>query len=112
VFGWPAFIVPFLFIYSPSLILIGDTGEIAHAVLTAMLGVWLISAGLAGYFMTRLSLLMRLLFVLAGLAALLPAGAFPEAIYIEIPGVVLGISLMAIEYLRGRRLVSAEAAAE
>ena len=107
VFGWPAFIVPFLFVYSPSLILIGDPVEIVRAVVTAMLGVWLVSAGLAGYFMSRLSLLMRGLFVLAGLAALLPAGAFPEAVYIEVPGVMLGIALMALEVTRMRRLAPA-----
>jgi TRAP-type uncharacterized transport system fused permease subunit len=107
VFGWPAFIVPFLFVYSPSLILIGDPVEIVRAVVTAMLGVWLVSAGLAGYFMSRLSLLMRGLFVLAGLAALLPAGAFPEAVYIEVAGVMLGIALMVLEVTRMRRLAPA-----
>jgi TRAP transporter 4TM/12TM fusion protein len=112
VFGWPAFIVPFLFIYSPSLILIGGTAEIIHAVITAMLGVWLVSAGLAGYFMTRLSLTMRILFVIAGLASLLPAGAFPQAVYIEIPGVALGLLLMTLEYMRGRRPVPVRATAE
>jgi TRAP transporter 4TM/12TM fusion protein len=103
VFGWPAFIVPFLFVYSPSLLLIGDPAEIVHAVVTATLGVWLVSAGLAGYFMTRLSLLARVLFVLTGLAALLPAGAFPAAVYLEIAGVALGILLMVLEYARVRR---------
>jgi TRAP transporter 4TM/12TM fusion protein len=111
-FGWPAFIVPFLFIYSPSLILIGDTVAIVQAVLTAILGVWLISAGLAGYFIARLSLPMRVLFALAGLAALMPPGAFPQAVFIEIAGVVLGIALMVMEYLGGRRHVSAKAAAQ
>jgi TRAP transporter 4TM/12TM fusion protein len=112
VFGWPAFIVPFLFVYSPSLILIGDPVEISHAVVTAMLGVWLVSAGLAGYFLTRLSPLMRGLFVLAGLASLLPAGAFAQAIYIEIPGVALGVLLMGLEFMRGRRPIPAGATAE
>jgi hypothetical protein len=77
-----------------------------------MLGVWLVSAGLAGYFMTRLSLTMRILFVIAGLASLLPAGAFPQAVYIEIPGVALGLLLMTLEYMRGRRPVPVRATAE
>jgi TRAP transporter 4TM/12TM fusion protein len=104
-FGWIAFIVPFLFAFSPSLILIGAPLMIAWAILTAALGVWLVSAALAGYLVARLSPLERCLFGLAGLAALVPAGAFPGAVYTDALGVALGAALLGNAFLstRGRR---------
>ena len=101
-FGWVAFIVPFLFVYSPSLLMIGDTTVVVIAILTAGLGVWLISAALAGYFMARLSPVLRVLFGFFGLMALIPAGAFPGAIYTDIIGVCGGIALLAMEAVRAR----------
>ncbi len=102
-FGWLAYVIPFLFVFSPTLILKGEAAEIAIAILTATMGVWLISAALAGYLSERLSPAMRLLFAAFGLAALVPAGAFPGALYSDIAGVIGGGLLMAARFLRGRR---------
>lgn len=99
-FGWAAYVIPVLFVFSPSLILIGDTGEIAFATVTAVLGVWLVSAGLAGYLVDRLSPGKRGLFIIAGLMSLVPAGAFQGAVLTDVIGVVLGVALIGIEYLR------------
>jgi hypothetical protein len=41
---------------------------------------------------------MRLLFAVAGLLALIPAGAFVGAVWTDIAGVVLGAVLIAREY--------------
>lgn len=94
-FGWTAFIIPFLFAFSPTLILIGEPLAIAWAIVTAAFGVWLVSSALAGYFVDRLSPAMRGVFAFAGLNSLIPAGAFPGAIYTDIVGVALGILAMA-----------------
>ncbi len=102
-FGWAAFVVPFLFVFSPTLVLIGDPTDIGVAIATACIGVWLISAALAGFFMARLSPMMRVLFGVAGLAALVPAGAFPGALYTDMAGVGLGLVLMGLEMWRARR---------
>lgn len=101
-FGWAAYVIPVLFVFSPSLLLIGETTEIVFAVITASLGVWLVSAGLAGYFSDRLSPLKRLLFIVAGLMALVPAGAFEGAILTDAAGVVLGLALIGNEVFRRR----------
>ncbi len=58
-FGWTAFIVPVLFVYSPSLLLIGPPLEIAVAVITAIFGVWLVSCASVGFFMRPLKLTGR-----------------------------------------------------
>ncbi|WP_018698387.1 TRAP transporter permease [Amorphus coralli] len=93
-FGWAAYVVPFLFVFSPALILIGNPAQVALAIVTAALGVWLVSAALAGYFMARLSPVMRGLFALFGLMALVPAGAFDGALYTDMAGVAGGLAVM------------------
>ncbi|MDQ0314553.1 TRAP transporter permease [Amorphus orientalis] len=102
-FGWSAYVVPVLFVFSPSLLMMGDSFHIGLAVTTAVVGVWLISAALAGYFASILSPAKRCLFAILGLAALVPAGAFPGALYSDIIGVVGGAALMAAEIVRERR---------
>ena len=54
-FGWTAYIVPFLFMFSPALLLQSPSPvETAMAVCTAIAGVWLISAGMIGYLLQPL----------------------------------------------------------
>jgi len=102
-FGWTAFIVPVLFVYSPSLLLIGDTLSVAVAFCTAVFGVGLISCAAVGFFMRQLATLGRLLFAAAGFAALIPANAFHGGVLLDIVGVVAGIALIVYEYLTVRR---------
>lgn len=109
-FGWIAFVVPFLFAFSPTLILIGEPAAIVWAIITASLGVWLVSAGLAGYLVVRLTLALRALFVIAGLCSLVPAGAFEGAIYTDAFGVALGIAVIAYAVISGRGKARAQAA--
>jgi TRAP transporter 4TM/12TM fusion protein len=97
-FGWSAFIVPFLFVASPSLILIGEPAVIAQAIVTAFFGVWLVSIAIVGYFVRPVGWGLRILFGVSGLLALIPANAFPHGIYTDIIGVGLGIVLLVYEY--------------
>jgi TRAP transporter 4TM/12TM fusion protein len=99
-FGWSAYVIPVLFAFSPTLIMIGAPLDIAVAILTAVVGVWLISAALAGYFSGRLHGPSRLLFAVFGLMALTPATAFPGGFWVDLAGVAGGLALMAFEYFR------------
>jgi TRAP transporter 4TM/12TM fusion protein len=96
-FGWSAYVVPFLFVLSPTLLLIGPADAVALAIVTATLGIWLVSIGVIGFFMRPLSALMRAAFILSGLLALIPAGAFPGAAITDIAGAALGAALIARE---------------
>jgi TRAP-type uncharacterized transport system fused permease subunit len=96
-FGWSAFIVPFLFVLSPTLLLIGPADEIALAIVTATLGIWLTSIGTIGYFVRPLGAGRRGMFAVSGILALIPAGAFPGAVWTDILGATLGALLMARE---------------
>jgi TRAP transporter 4TM/12TM fusion protein len=108
-FGWAAYVVPFLFVFSPTLILIGAPGDIALAILTAVMGVWLVSAALAGYFSQRLSTGMRVMFAITGLMSMVPANLFPGAVITDLAGVLGGVALMGIEIQRARRAKGAMA---
>lgn len=110
-FGWTAFIVPVLFVYSPTLLLIGDPVAVGWSFVTALFGVWLISISVVGYFMRPLPLLVRLLIALAGLAALIPANAF-GGVTLDLAGLVGGIALIGYEYTTVKRLRAATATAK
>lgn len=102
-FGWSAYVIPVLFAFSPTLLLIGQPVEIAFAVATAVMGVWLVSSALAGYFARPLSMVQRGLFAVAGLLALVPASAFEGAVITDAVGVALGVALMAGDVVMARR---------
>ncbi len=57
--GLAAFIVPFMFAYSPSLVLIGSGGEIILAFITASLGVITLAAAIQGWIQTMLPVWSR-----------------------------------------------------
>jgi len=92
-FGWPAYVVPFLFVASPSLLLLGTPGEVTLAVVTALAGVWLASVGTVGYLTRPLDVKRRIAFVAAGLLLLAPAGTFGWGPATDIAGAVLGLFL-------------------
>ena len=102
-FGWSAYVVPFLFVLSPTLLLIGEPEAVALAIVTATLGIWLVSIGMIGFFMRPLPPALRGAFMLSGLLALIPAGAFPGAVWTDIVGAALGAVLIAREIWLVRR---------
>ena len=93
-FGWPAYVVPFLFVLSPTLLMQGDVLAILLAAATAVLGVAAVTAALAGYALKPLRPPARLLIGAAGLGLLLPPEAFAEAGWINLAGgAVLALGL-------------------
>ncbi len=97
-FAWMAYVIPFLFVASPELILSGTPLGISLAIATALAGVWLVSIGIAGYFSRPLTTGYRLAFAGTGLAALIPSSAFPGAIYTDLLGAGIGAILLAREW--------------
>lgn len=102
-FGWTAFIVPVLFVFSPTLLMIGNPLSIILAFVTAVIGVGLISIGAVGYSMRTIGLPSRLGYILFGLMALTPADRFGGAV-IDAIGIAGGIALLAIDHLAARRV--------
>ncbi len=101
-FGWIAFIIPFLFIRSPSLLLEGPVMAIVIDFISALIGVWFICAAFAGYARRALSLPVRLAFGLVGFMLFIPVDAIKYGGWIDAAGVVLGGALIAREFLATR----------
>ena len=102
-FGWPAYVIPFLFAYSPTLILIGEPIAIAVAAITAAIGVWLVSVGVVGYFMRPLGAFRRAIFAASGAALLIPAGAFKGAYFTDVIGALVAAVILISEWFAVRR---------
>ena len=66
--GLAAFIVPFMFFGAHELLMQGEPLDIVHATATALLGMFLLSAGVIGYYFGHASLLVRLVLVGAALS--------------------------------------------
>ncbi|MDE0335207.1 MAG: hypothetical protein OXI64_09630, partial [Defluviicoccus sp.] len=108
-FGWSAYVVPFLFVLSPELMMQGSALAVVHAAAAAVGGVWLVSVGVIGYFTRPLDPARRVGFGAAGLALLLPAGAFAGAGWSDIGGLALAAALIGYEVVAVRRTGSLRA---
>ncbi|MDA2933831.1 TRAP transporter fused permease subunit [Acidobacteria bacterium AH-259-D05] len=104
-FGWPGLVVPFLFVFGPSLLLYGSPLEVILAAVTAIAGIWMAAAGIAGYLVSPLTAITRASLISGGLALLVPAQVFPEAWILESGGAVLCVFLVARQ-IRRRSLSS------
>ena len=70
--GAVLFIVPFMFVYSPELLMIGSWPEIGLAVTRAGIGIFCLAAGLQGWLRCRATVLDRALLVTAGFLFVVP----------------------------------------
>jgi len=100
--GWIAYIIPFVFVLSPSLLMQGGELEVVTAFVTAVIGVWITSCGFIGYLFRPMGVAFRLAFIVAGLALLLPGHAVPHGITLNIAGALAVALLVAREYLARR----------
>jgi TRAP-type uncharacterized transport system fused permease subunit len=108
-FGWTLFVIPFLFVFSGTLLMRGDAFAIALDVALAIAGIWFISAAMMGYASRPLGLATRVAYCVAGTGIFWPAGAFGAGRWINAAGVGLGVALIAWDRIVRRRAVAARA---
>lgn len=90
--GLAAYIVPFMFIYSPTLLLKGDGLHIVFSVITSLVGVYFLASAAQGYFFGKCNWIQRILLLTASIT-LINATLLSD---------VIGISLAAFAYLLGK----------
>jgi TRAP transporter 4TM/12TM fusion protein len=66
--GLAAFIVPFMFFYSHELLMQGEWIDIARVVATALLGMYLLSASVQGYYFGAIGIILRVVLLIAALS--------------------------------------------
>ncbi|SFV35204.1 TRAP transporter, 4TM/12TM fusion protein [Devosia crocina] len=93
-FGLAAFVVPFMFFYSHALLMQGEWYEIVHVFVTALIGIYLLSAAVQGYFFGNLNNILRAV-LLVGALAMIQGGWLTDA-----AGLLIGIAI----FLYQRRL--------
>lgn len=105
--GWVAFVVPFLFVFSPALLMQGSWWEIALAVLTGMAGIVMITSAAVGFLVRRTGTGMRVLAGLAGVLLLLHLPDFTVTLILN----ALGLAVAALAIILDLRQRGAAAAA-
>ncbi len=101
--GIVAYIVPFVFVFHPALILKASLGEIFVAILTASAGVILLGIGCAGYLFRPLGWGKRAWASVAGLLLLLPPMPGLTECLPDVAGLALGGLLIFTERLAAAR---------
>jgi len=102
--GWCAYLVPFLFALSPSLLAMGgDATAITLSFVTALIGIYLGSAAVVGFMRRPLSALMRLACAIFGLMLLIPVDMFAEAGLVNVVGAIGAAALWGMETMRGKK---------
>jgi TRAP transporter 4TM/12TM fusion protein len=102
--GWTALVVPVIFVTEPALIMQGGAVDIVLACLSAAAGVWAGTVAFMGYLTRPMTWPVRTGFLLAAIALLIPANAFPGAGWVEIAGGVLAAALVGAQSMGRRRL--------
>jgi len=76
--GWAAYIIPFAFVATPELLLIGDWTDIAFNLTVSIVGIAAVTAGIVGFWVRVLNPVFRLAATVLGLLAL-PIGFLPTS---------------------------------
>ena len=87
-FAITAFIAPFMFVYRPSILLIGTVTEILISCAMTACATFFLAAGVAGYMGKNLSAAERVLFFAAALMFIMPGSRF------DLIGIVMGVVLV------------------
>lgn len=66
------FMIPYLFVYGPALLMVGDPLEIAYSTMTAIVGIYFLAVGVIGWLWQPLALATRAVVIVAALALVAP----------------------------------------
>jgi len=102
-FGWMAFVIPFMFVGSSTLLLEGPWLLILIDLFSALIGTYFVCAAVVGFLFRRLNFGQRVVLAAAGLATLSPHALFSHGAYLNLAGVTVGIIFLAREWLWTRR---------
>jgi TRAP-type uncharacterized transport system fused permease subunit len=102
--GWAKFVLPFMFVLSPTLLMHGPATGIVFDTATAMIGVYIATCGMLGYFRRPLPIPLRVVLCLAGFAAIVPDSQFGVLFpgFLSLTAVAVGIAILLIEYAATR----------
>jgi TRAP transporter 4TM/12TM fusion protein len=99
--GLSIFIIPYMFVFGPQLLGMGEPLEIALAAVTASLGIFALSVAIIGWLFVPLGLVQRLVFGAASLLLIKPGSVT------DLAGIALILAFGGLAWLRRPRAVGA-----
>jgi TRAP transporter 4TM/12TM fusion protein len=108
-FAAAGFLIPFIFCFDQSLLLIGEPIHIVMGAITALLGCIIMGMAIAGWFLRDLQPVIRLLLIPSSIAILVsgPGSMLPNTI-----GFIATFSLIGINYAKNKSLIESDVARE
>ena len=91
-----AFIIPFVFAYSPMILFVGESilwYEVALTVITAVIGMIGVAAGLSGYLLGNMNIVHRIVTILGGVLLIIP-GVWTDAAGIALVAVAVAWQML------------------
>ncbi len=94
-----AFIVPYIFAYSPAMLFIDVSGwwEVVQIIVSSLVGLFGVAAALNGYVFCKIPLLLRLFLAVGGLCMMIPGTLS------DVGGLVMVIAVLLYQRVRSRR---------
>jgi TRAP transporter 4TM/12TM fusion protein len=99
--GATGFVVPYMFVYGPALLMIGSSTEILIAIISASIGVVVLSAGLMGWLLRGATPVERIILIAAALLLIKPG------LYTDIVGCLLVVTVVLSQRFGRRAAVTA-----
>ncbi len=94
--GFVKFLVPYIFIYNPALLMAGPPLLVAWSFLTAVVGTVVVSMGMEGYLFAHVSRWRRPFYIIAGVLCLVPET------YTDVVGILLSSVLIWLNYRKAK----------
>ena len=102
VFALAGFLLPYMFVYNSSLLLMGSVINIIFAALTAVIGVICLGIGIIGYFLVRTTFAERLIVLAAALLLIKPG------VITDIAGVICVLAVIFLQLKARKKNIAKE----
>jgi TRAP-type uncharacterized transport system fused permease subunit len=100
--SWCSYLIPFMFAYTPALVMNADTPSILIALALALLGIFMGTVAVVGYVVAAVPWTYRIPYGLIALMLLAQPAMFPGAVWLNVVGTALAVAAIAREIYRGR----------
>jgi len=100
--SWCAYFIPFMFAYSAPLLMDGSWTTVLVAVADAMLGIFMGTLAVVGFFKRRIPIPFRVLYAVLAALVLLPPHAFGGTMIVGVVATIAALASIGYEVTRGR----------
>ncbi|MGH6768823.1 MAG: TRAP transporter large permease subunit, partial [Xanthobacteraceae bacterium] len=100
--SWCCYLIPFLFAYTPALVMNADPLSVALSLSIVLLGILMGTIGVVGFCTDHVPAPYRIAYGVIALMLLVQPAMFEGAIWLNVAGVVLAAAAIAREWMRGR----------